>query len=176
MRLRPLPDIPSALTSAEAEALEELADDRFVLEAGALLGFSTVVLARVAAHVVSVDPHDGYPSHAPSPTLQMFRENLERFGVASRVTPIIDTFDMVVPFLTADYFDLVFFDLTGEYEDTIRAMKSVEPWLTSGLVVLAVHDCGHPDWPGVQQAVGEFSSSVGIEPGVVDRLAIFIPS
>lgn len=174
--LRPFPDIPTALTVAESERLEELADDRFVLEAGALLGYSTIVLARVAAHVVSVDPHDGYPADDPRPTLDSYLANLKRYDVVDRVTPVLMTLDLALPFLTPEYFDLVFFDLTGEYEDTAQAMRSVEHWLTGGLAALAVHDCGHPEWPGVQRAVAEFGERTGIEPQLVDRLAVFIPA
>lgn len=170
------PEIPTALTIAESETLEELAADSFVLEAGALLGYSTVLMARVASHVVSVDPHSGYPADDPRPTFDQYYDNLEQHGVLERVTPIVETLDMTLPFLTAEYFDLVFFDLTGEYEDTVRAMRSVEHWLTGGLVALAVHDCGHPDWPGVRRAVDEFAERTAIEPRIVDRLAVFVPA
>ncbi len=53
--------IPSAVTDEEAAALEHLAENRLVYEAGALLGRSTIALAKCARLVVSVDPHDGYP-------------------------------------------------------------------------------------------------------------------
>jgi Methyltransferase domain len=174
--MSPFPDIPTALTRAESEAIEELANDCFVLEAGALLGYSTVVMARVAAHVVSVDPHDDYPAADPRPTFDQYQDNIERFDVEFRVTTVLTTLDKALPFLIPDYFDFVFLDLSGEYEDTIRAMRGVEHWLTGGLVALAVHDCGHPDWPGVSAAVSEFAGATGIEPGIVDRLAIFIPA
>lgn len=167
-------DIPTAVTNAEAVELSSLASGKTVLEAGALLGHSTVTLALTAKHVVSVDPHEGYPEHDPRPTLQPFLDNLTRCGVRDKVTVCIGTHEDVFPYLDEDTFDLVFLDLTGHYEDTWDAMQRAIPLLTvTG--VLAVHDCGHSEWPGVQQAVREFAEDVGGEPRLVDRLAVFRP-
>jgi protein-L-isoaspartate O-methyltransferase len=62
-------NIPTAVTPREAAVMVTHASGRLVLEVGALLGYSTVTLATTALHVVSVDPHDGYPAHDPRPTL-----------------------------------------------------------------------------------------------------------
>jgi len=165
------PDIPTALTKAESIALEMLAIDNRVLEVGALLGYSTVVMARVACQVVSVDPHQGYPERDPKPTLDEYLNNLERYGVIEKVVPVIGTIEKAGEFLDPEMFSLVFLDLTGRYEDTFQAMMNINCLHGGG--VLAVHDCGHPEWPGVQQAVQEFSKLEKIEPMIVDRLAIF---
>ena len=79
-------DIPTALSAVEADALRSLSTGKNVLEVGALLGFSTVVMGQVANTVVSVDPHDGYPAANPRPTLEPFIANLSRFDVLETVT------------------------------------------------------------------------------------------
>jgi predicted O-methyltransferase YrrM len=152
--------IPTAMTDVEA-ALASLAAGGVVLEVGALLGYSTVVLASRAEFVLSIDPHDGYPDGDPRPTLAPFLENLARYGVRDKVAVIVEPAEKALPFLASEYFDLVFVDVTGRYEDTIAVMEGTMPLLRTG-GVLAVHDCGHPEWPGVNRAVKEF-----------DRLAIF---
>jgi protein-L-isoaspartate O-methyltransferase len=86
-----LPDIPTALSLPEARELARLAEGRRVVEAGALLGFSTVVLARAAASVVSVDRHEGYDA----PTLGKFLRNLDRFGVQGRVEVRVGGIDLL---------------------------------------------------------------------------------
>lgn len=159
-------DIPTALTEAERNELKMLAHGANVLEVGSLLGHSTVTLAQVAQHVVSIDPHEGYPASEPRPTFQRFMENLERYGVRDKVTVIVDTHDKVVPWLQPRSFELVFIDATGEYDLTLDIIRSVKPLVNSGWI--AVHDCGHPDWPGALQAV----ESYGRPFDLIDRLAI----
>lgn len=143
--------IPSAMTDGEAITLEELARGARVLEVGALLGHGTVTMAQVAEHVVSVDPHEGYPRHNPRPTLQPFLDNLERYGVRKVVVPMIGYDFEVLPHLADNSFDLAFLDLTGEYTDTYHCIIRVRRLLRDG-GTLAVHDCGHPEWPGVAEA------------------------
>jgi hypothetical protein len=69
--------IQTALSNSECTLLRRIAAGRRVVEAGALLGFSTVLLASVAASVVSIDRHEDY---GPS-TWRPYRSNLVRFTV-----------------------------------------------------------------------------------------------
>lgn len=165
-------DIPSAVTPAEAAELQRLALGATVLEVGALLGYSTVLLALTAERVHSVDPHEGYPRDNPRPTLLPFLDNLERHGVRDRVTVHVGRDYDVLPAFRGRQFHLAFLDLTGEYEDTLRCMHAVEPLLTH-FGRLAVHDCGHPDWPGAMAAAETFAAKRGTTFKLVDRLAIF---
>lgn len=164
--------IPSAITPAEALELSRLAESATVLEIGALLGHSTVVMAQNAHVVHSVDPHEGYPADNPRPTLQPFIQNLVDHGVRNRVRVHVGLDHEILPILKDGSFDLVFIDITGLYQDTYMAMKfSVCKLRHSG--VLAVHDCGHPDWPGAMRAVDDFSANYRRPYRTVDRLAIF---
>lgn len=149
------------LTLEEAAALQTLAADRLVLEIGSYLGRSTVVLARVARHVVSVDHHRGSPEHQaggvchdPSlmdyssrfNTLPTFLLNLDGYGVRDKVTVIVASSEEAGRFLARDAFDVVFVD--GDHSadaverDARLAMKLAKPW---GRIVF--HD---RDWPGVR--------------------------
>ena len=166
-------DIPTALTRDESALLQEIAEGNRVLEIGALLGYSTVTLARTARWVVSVDPHEGYPAHDPRPTLDTYLENLRRNAVTN-VVPVIARWQDALDAIRPTSFDVVFMDLTGRYEDTKELLDHLRLDFATGLIgAIAVHDCGHPDWPGVQQAVQEFHRETGGTMKVVDRLAVF---
>lgn len=164
--------IPSAVTAAEVAELQGLAGGKRVLELGSLLGYSTIRLAEVAEHVVSVDPHQGYPAHAPRPTLIPFFRNIIRADVRDRVTVMVGTDTEILPLLATAQFDLAFIDLTGLYDDTLRAIRLTIPLLRH-YAALAVHDCGHPDWPGALDAVEDFARDARTTYRLVDRLAIF---
>lgn len=166
------PDIPTALTDKEADELVRRAFGRSVLEIGALLGYSTVVLASAADRVISVDPHIGYPADDPRPTLNRFLRNLDRYGVRDTVTVMLGRDDEVLPLLAENQFDLAFVDCTGEYDTTLNAMKRATQLLKKG-GALAVHDCGHPDWPGANKAVLEFARVHELFFHLTDRLAVF---
>lgn len=165
-------DIPTAVTLAEGNRLRELARGKRVLEVGSLLGYSTVLMAQVAKHVVSVDPHEGYPASNPRPTLWQFRRNIFLHGVADKVTPMIGTDDVVLPLLDTRQFGLVFIDGTGEYDMTLAAMRRAVPLLRY-CGALAVHDCGHPDWPGAMDAAETFAREGRRTFELIDRLAVF---
>jgi len=165
-------DIPSALEYREADVLRLYALNGQVLEVGALLGHSTVTLAQVADRVVSVDPHVGYPEADPRPTLGPFLANLERYGVRDKVVPCVGRDDEVLPFLRPKSFDLAFVDTTGKYSDTLRAALGCLPLLRDR-GVLAIHDCGHPDWPGAIKAADRLVLVTGVKYELVNRLAVF---
>lgn len=165
-------DIPTALTDAETAELQRLAAGKDVLEVGSLLGYSTVCLAQVAAHVHSVDPHVGYPVENPRPTLGPFMANLERYGVREKVTVHVGFDADVLPSLRHHQFDLAFLDMTGLYEDTLRGIRLTVPLLRHW-AALCVHDCGHPEWPGALAAVEDFATAIGTTFRLIDRLGIF---
>lgn len=167
MRLGP-PDIPTALTDAEAFELAKLSRDKTVLEVGSLLGFSTIVLARASKVVHSVDPHEGYPEENPRPTLAPFIANLERYGVRERVVVHVGRDDDVLPAFREGMFDFAFVDLSmtdGSTERAIRAAWGLLAW--EG--VLAVHDYGREDWPEATKVVDDLFEGPD---ELVDTLAI----
>jgi len=152
------------LTPEEAKELERLATDQVVLEIGAWLGLSTVTMARVARHVVSVDHHRGSSEHQQGgacfdehlvdeesriDTWPQFWTNIRTNGVRDRVTPIIATTEQIGPLLRSSSFDLVFVDGAHETSAVARdgelAFRVVRP---TGAV--AFHDF---NLPSVQFAI-----------------------
>lgn len=167
-------DIPTAVTSEEVAVLRTLARGKRVLEVGSLLGASTVAVAQVAKYVVSIDPHEGYPADNPRPTLVPFLENLERYYVRNKVRVCVGTHDQFFPLFEDESFDLVFIDTTGEY-DLTRTILEESRRLVEWDGALAVHDCGHPDWPGALDAVKTFTEERDLDFTLTDRLAVIYP-
>jgi hypothetical protein len=170
------PDIKTALTPMEADALRALSTGKTVLEVGALLGFSTVVMAEVAEAVVSVDPHDGYPTANPRPTWEPFHENLLRFGVADKVTVVRDIFPSQAATLALEDEgppQFAFIDADGTYETTSAILAPLlDGRMAASAKFIAVHDYDLPEWPGAGEAVRDCVTQAGLKFGTVDTLAI----
>lgn len=138
--------IPCALSARERAALRRWTQHKIVAEAGALLGGSTVELARAARHVISIDRHEGYTL----PTYRQFRANLDRYG-AYNVTPIQGDALSILPSVEAE---VAFIDLTGSYNVTLAALQAT----TAPLAL--VHDLGRPRCGGVEQAIRDVGGHV----------------
>lgn len=134
--------IPSAMSDYEAERLSFYARDREITEFGALLGFSTVVLARAGRHVTSIDRHTGY-DNKPNDTERIMRCNLERYGVAKKVDVIVGDFRQVAK----SPCDLAFIDLDGTASTTWQAAWHCQSKL------LAIHDYARQSCGGVARAI-----------------------
>jgi predicted O-methyltransferase YrrM len=127
------------LTEEEAGALQSLATDRLVLEIGSWRGRSTVALARVAGHVVSVDHHLGSAEHERyEPSLPIFLANLESRGLRSKVSVcVMDSRHL--GFFRPTSFDLVFVDGAHDFGSAVRDLRFAFRLVkTAGAV--AVHD------------------------------------
>jgi predicted O-methyltransferase YrrM len=83
-------NIPTAISDREARFLREVARDKSVIEFGALLGFSTVILAEVAGDLTSIDRHNGYTG----PTLNQLISNLYRYGANGKVRVVTLKYDL----------------------------------------------------------------------------------
>ena len=168
-------DIPTALTESETTALQAIVKDKYVLEIGALLGYSTVVMAQTAKCVTSIDPHEGYPEDNPRPTWAPYLANLRKHQVQGKVLPIRDTWQHAVKEGLPAPYDVVFMDLTGKYEDTHELLMYLHPEWGWRLKTICVHDCGHPDWPGVDRAVQEFVTFLDMHARFeqIDRMGVF---
>jgi len=125
--------IPTAISDREARFLREVARDRSVIEFGALLGFSTVVLADVAGTLTTVDRHNGYTG----PTLNQLISNLHRYGVSDRVK-VVEGDALLYCDAKHCNADVAFIDLTGQYELTKGVLDGLETR------VALVHDYGRP--------------------------------
>lgn len=153
----PLNGVPTAVSDRESSCLQRYATGRRVVEAGSLLGYSTITLARVAAHVTSIDQHVNYSG----PTMRGFLSNLERHGVRERVTPIVGDCLLALPALPLA--DFGFIDLTGDFSVSVRALKAMRA------PVIGIHDFGRSHCEGVEAAVKSLGYRV-VE--VVDTLCI----
>lgn len=132
-------NVPGMLTEAEGAVLAELAAGKVVLELGSYTGLSTIVMARVAEHVVTVDWHRGDESMGfrPWSTLRTLEENVEKHGVRDKVTVIAGLFQRVVPLLRDRQFDLVYIDGTHHHGSIV---------LDTGLAWTRLRDGGKIAW------------------------------
>jgi predicted O-methyltransferase YrrM len=169
-----LPDIASAVTREEAAALADLARGKTVLELGAHLGFSTVVLASVAAEVISVDWHLGDAHAGLGDTWAAFCSNLDRYGVADRVTVIHGRFEDVLPSWAASpggvRVDGCFLDGMHDEESVTRDTALALPLIRPG-GFMSWHDYGRGTATGNPGfAVTEVADRYGVT-GVTGHLA-----
>lgn len=133
------------MTDYEAQRLAFHARGRRVTECGSLLGFSTVVMARVAQHVLSVDRHDGYPTLGlPNDTERVFRNNLDRHNLAGKVEVVVGDYQRAQEYRTPDF---AFIDLDGTLATTLAAARLLPA------PRVAIHDYGRFACGGVAQAV-----------------------
>lgn len=165
-----LRDISGSLVSRECTKLAELAKDKVVLEVGSQYGASTVSMARVARQVIAVDWHRGDMHATYQDTLPTFRQNLNVYGVADKVIPVVATFEQVVSFFRPGSFDLAFIDAQHLYEDARRHVLLAAPLVAAGGTIV-VHDYGWEHFPGVKEAVDSILGEH--KPFVYDTLAIF---
>lgn len=136
-------DILTAVTADEAAELATLAAGKTVLELGAYHGYSTVVLASVAEQVVSVDWHQGDGHAGEGDTWEIFMSNLRRYGVADRVKPVRERFEVALPELLnfGWQFDGAFLDGHHSEESVTRDLDLTVPLVKPGGWI-AFHDYG----------------------------------
>lgn len=134
--------IPTALSAREATALSRYAKGKIVTEAGALLGFSTIQLAKTAKHVTSIDRHTGY-NYWKNDTLKQFCRNLGVSGVEGKVAAIEGDFSIMVGYPA----DFAFIDLDGMEGTTLKAIE------LANAPVIGVHDFDRTSCRGVAYAV-----------------------
>jgi predicted O-methyltransferase YrrM len=133
---------PTALTELETLALERRARDGVVLELGAELGYSTLVMGRVARMVVSVDWHRGYAGwNANRDTALEYLYNIKE--LREKVIPVIGRFEDVLPLLAAESFDFVFLDGGHTWDQVVFCVEQCRRLVKPGGMV-ATHDYGHP--------------------------------
>jgi glycosyltransferase involved in cell wall biosynthesis/predicted O-methyltransferase YrrM len=162
-----LEDAEADLLIAAAEhALTAGEEPHAVVEVGSYCGRATTVLGRVAlavrpeSKVYSVDPHDGrvgaldqgVASHGP--TLEKFRRNMQRAGLADSVEVIQRR---AADVLWSRPVGLLLIDGLHDYFSVSQDFHSFEPWVVPGGLV-AFHDYA-AYFPGVQAFVDELLAS-----------------
>jgi len=140
--------IEAATRPAELRTLLDLAAGaRLIVELGTGPAWTTAALAlgQPQARVVSYDPvvhdhRDAYLALVPRDVRSRieFVQAPGAAGAAAGAGPV----------------DLLFIDSTHEREGTLAEFRAWRPRLASGAVV-AFHDHGHPDFPGVAEAVAQ---------------------
>lgn len=157
------------LYPAEGETLQRLAIGKTVVEIGSFKGLSTIVMARVARTVVAIDPFDQCEVTNRRDTFPVFRENIREHGVEGKVVPIVATSGQVCPLLQRGAFDLGFIDGEHTYQAVCADISYMAPLIKPG-GVLTFHDYGHPEFPGIAQAVDEWRKHRRFE--LVNTLAV----
>lgn len=128
------------MTPSELVLLRSIARGKRFIECGACIGGSTIPLAEVAGHVVSIDKHKDY---GPS-TLGLYLANISPY--MSRITPIVGD---VLEVLPQQVGDVALIDLLGTFELTAQCLELIP----ASVQVVAVHDVGRPYCSGVDLAL-----------------------
>lgn len=162
------------LTEAEGRELARWADGKTVLEIGSYCGRSTVCLARTARCVNAVDTFDGRGTATPGDTFDTFRMNLERYGVADKVTPIRGESAAVLPDLPPVY-DLVFIDASHDYASVKADADNAARCLKPG-GAMAFHDYASGRDEGVTRLVNELIAGGAEMLSRCDSLAVLRPA
>jgi len=153
-RISPVPgafpaDISGWLLPAEGKVLAELARGKRVLEIGSYCGLSTVLMGRTAESITAVDYFDGRGTPLPRDTRAEFQNNIDRHGLAGKVSVCHP--DEAIPL---PEYDFAFIDGAHDYKSVKRdIVKCLEVLKPDGL--LAFHDFKHPSHPGVEEAIDE---------------------
>ncbi len=142
---------PIFMSEEEARRLWALAHEAKggCVECGSLYGGSAIVLAS-AGPVVCVDPLDQSPD-GPRDLFPAFWRNVSRSPWAHNVS-VITRRDVDVFPTWPRLVGLLFVDHDHSEEGTRASLDGWRPHLLQGAAV-ALHDYGHPDYPGVRAAV-----------------------
>lgn len=134
-----------------------------IIEYGSYLGRSTRALAdNCRGSVFAVDPwdgnyvtDDGSKFHSFSPAdYDTFCNNLKDLIDSRKVIPIRKRSHEFVPPILAD---LIFIDGDHRYKECLLDIELAFNYIRNGGII-AGHDYGRPDWPGVKKAVSEVFS------------------
>ncbi len=179
---------PDEIGMALADFATQVPADQEIVELGVFQGRTALIMAWGArqgngAHVTGIDAWD-LPGNTYGPP---FNEDgsrawaeyrIRELGYADQITLVkgfasdaADTW----PTLTKDgrSIGLLFVDDDHSYAGARRAIEDWAPHLAPDAVI-AIDDYGHPDWPGVKEAVDDLVKEGFLEPSTTyhDRLAV----
>jgi len=154
----PVPAISTSVTEAEtAELQRHVAQPDFqrILEVGSAFGYSAIAmaLANSNVHVDAVDPHNQLGSHPiAGGSFEVMTGNLEAYGVADRVTIMVEPSQIALPKLELGSYDLVFID-ADHVEDAVHHDVTWALKLLRAGGWLCCHDLDEGSCPGVRAAL-----------------------
>lgn len=133
--------IRTAVSAAETKVLVELAHRARVLEIGNQYGYSTIVMARVAKVVHSVDWHRGDKllGWTQGETLPVLWGNLAKAGVREKVVLHVGSTEAVLPLLRPGWFTFAFHDGYHATDAVIADAMNIRPLLRPDAPI-AFHD------------------------------------
>lgn len=182
---------PDDIAVTLADLAAAVPADQEIVELGVYQARTALIMAWGAAqgngaHVTAVDAWDlpGNTYHPPftdAATREAAHSNVQNLGYGDRVTLVQGFAAEVSVSFSEPWFaskrqvkvGLLFVDDDHSAEGVHAAFEAWRPHLADAAVI-AFDDYGHPDWPGVKQAVDELVESGAIEPIYVrfDRLAV----
>lgn len=176
---------PDEIAFTLADFAKAVPADQEIVELGVYQGRTALIMAWGAeqgngAHVTAVDAWDleGNTYHPPftdPATREQAYRNVEGLGYRGQVRLMQDFAHKVgeLDWPGMPKVGLLFVDDDHSYEGAKAAIEAWAPHLALGAVI-AVDDYGHPDWPGVAQAVDELVDNGLLAPIEIyhDRLAV----
>lgn len=146
---------------------ERAQQSQVIIEFGCYHGRSTRALAdNTPGKVYAVDPWDGKyfsdngsRSEINTDCFRNFSANLNGHIQSGKVIPV-QNFSWA--FKSPEKADLIFIDGDHRYESVMDDIKHALKMLKMPGGVLAGHDYGRDDWPGVKKAVDDFFPSVDV--------------
>jgi hypothetical protein len=175
---------PPEIEVTLADFAAQVPGDQEIVELGVYQGRTAIIMAWGAslgrgAHVTAIDawdlPGNSYdPPFTLAETRKQAEYNVGSVGYGDRID-LVQSFAIEV---ARDYaheagmgpvrpVGLLFVDDDHSYEGAKGAILTWAPHLAEGAII-AVDDYGHPDWPGVKQAVDELA-----ERGILSSVEIY---
>lgn len=142
---------------SELAVLVRLAEGKDYLEVGSFRGLSAWCVAHTAAHVTCIDTFRadsaGQAQQPEQTTYAEFCRNLAPFWGKVTCLPFSSE-EAAAKIPEAATFDVIFIDAMHTYDDCLADIKRWWPRVRPG-GVMCLHDYGHGDFPGVEQAFDE---------------------
>lgn len=146
---------------------ERAQQSNIIIEFGCYHGRSTRALAdNTPGKVYAVDPwdgkyllNDGRPASFNTACYDNFASNLDSHIKSGKVIPIKNH---SWAFKSPEKADFIFIDGDHRYEAVLDDIKHALKLLKMPGGILAGHDYGREDWPGVKKAVDDFFPAVDV--------------
>jgi predicted O-methyltransferase YrrM len=177
---------PDEIAFTLADFARAVPADQEIVELGVFQARTAVIMAWGAslgngAHVTAIDPWELAgnvydPPFTEESTRRQAEHNVTSVGYGDRVR-LAHQFSLITAWNWNTDYDgqvgLLFVDGDHTKEGARRDIEAWAPHLAPGAVI-AVDDYGHPDWPGVAQAVDELVDEGFLAPVQIfhDRLAV----